>query len=105
MPIYTLNDTGSQGNNNRGRAADYEAGRGQAGGGGRRLLFGTGQEGEKPPRKENYFDMWKTTFCPSFTVCSFTFLLIVLQIFLFILTLIHSAFLENGLNDMFFLGV
>ena len=49
--------------------------------------------------------MWKTTFCPSFTVLSFTFVLILLQIFLFIVTLIHSASLENGLNDMFFLGV
>ncbi len=60
---------------------------------------------EKDPRDENYWDMWKTTFCPNFTMCSFTFLIILLQLIFFVITLIHTAFMENGLNDMFFLGI
>ena len=40
-----------------------------------------------------------------FTCCSFTFLVVMLQILIFSLTLIHSFTLENGLNDMFFLGI
>ena len=43
--------------------------------GGDRRLFG-GMDGvqEKHPRRENWCDMWTTTFCPNFTIWSFTFL-------------------------------
>ena len=60
----------------------------------------------KDPRDENYWDMWKTTFCPDFTMCSFTFLMLVVQLIFFIITLIHTVnYTEKGLNSTFFLGI
>ena len=60
---------------------------------------------DKNPRDENYWDMWRTTFCDNFSICSFTFLIIALQLIFFIVTLIHTWNMENGLNDKFFLGI
>ena len=60
----------------------------------------------KDPRDETYWDTWKTTFCPDFTMCSFTFLILVVQLIFFIVTLIHTVnYTEKGLNDTFFLGI
>lgn len=60
-------------------------------------MFG-GSKGvqDKHPRLENFWDMWKFTFCPHFRICSFTFLLIVLQLLVFIAEDIHSGATTEG---------
>ena len=77
----------------------------QGGGGARRPLFG-GMDGvqEKHPRQENYCDMWTTTFCPNFTIWSFTFLNVLVQLIFYIGTLIYTSTTEQGLNKYMFLG-
>jgi len=50
--------------------------------------------------------MWSGTFCPNFEVCSFTFIIVLAQLIVFVLSLLHTVFfVENGLNDAFFLGI
>ena len=69
-------------------------------------LFGSGQqEVTKHPRLETYCDMWTTTFCPNFSICSFSFLNVLLQILVFVGTLVHSMQTELGLNRFIFLGI
>lgn len=66
---------------------------------GRRLV-------DEDPREESYGKMWSGTFCPNFEVCSFTFVIVLAQLIVFVLSLLHTVFfVENGLNDAFFLGV
>ena len=48
--------------------------------------------------------MWKYTFCPDFTVKSFTFIFCVLIFIIWIIELIANSAIEGGLNDNFFLG-
>jgi len=48
--------------------------------------------------------MWTTTFCPSFAVCSFTCINVLLQITFYFITLIYTSQTEQGLNDKWFLG-
>ena len=50
-----------------------------------------GQVVEKPPREYNYCDMWTSTFCPNFTIWSFTFLNVLAQIIIYIAELIHTS--------------
>ena len=44
----------------------------------------------KPPRKENYWDMWKFTFCPQFTMLSFIFVIWVVNTVIYLLTLLTT---------------
>lgn len=48
--------------------------------------------------------MWTTQFCPNFSMCSFTFINVIIQIACWILTLIVSSGTDQGLNDNWFLG-
>lgn len=87
-------------------------GQGQARGGPNGPLGGAlfqGMEGAQndsvEPRKETYFDMWKFTFCPNFTFKSFTFTLVAIQLFLFIVTLVFTIMTDKGLNEYLFLGI
>lgn len=48
--------------------------------------------------------MWKLTFCPHFRICSFTFLLIIVEIIVFVAEAIHSGVANKKLNKYFFLG-
>ena len=59
----------------------------------------------KHPRDETFCDMWTTTFCPNFTCLSFTSMLVLVQVMVYIACLVHSNLLDEGMNDMFFLGV
>ena len=70
--------------------ARNEGGRG-GGRSGRRLFGGMDGVQEKHPRNEHYGDMWTTTFCPNFTIWSFTFLNVLLQLIIFIATLIYTS--------------
>ena len=63
------------------------------------------QQADKHPRAENYFDMWKTTFCPNFAICSFTFINVVVQIAAFLIMMVVSATDDEGLNEKMFLGL
>ena len=59
---------------------------------------------EKHPRKEHWCDMWTTTFCPNFTIWSFTFLNVVIQLLIWIASLIYTSQTTQGINDHWFLG-
>ena len=71
-------------------------------------MFGglTGQGGNigKLPREENYWDMWKSTFCPQFTVVSFTFLIWLVNTAAYVATLFMAVSPNKELNDKVFLG-
>jgi len=59
----------------------------------------------KLPRQEHYGDMWTTTFCPSFTIWSFTFLNVIVQLIVFIATLFYTqSSSEQGFTPWMFLG-
>ena len=77
-------------NNMRLRNPDAAPAGGQGGGSGG--LFG-GMDGdqEKHPRREHWCDMWTTTFCPNFTIWSFTFLNVIIQLIVFIASLIFTS--------------
>jgi len=44
----------------------------------------------KPVMQEHWGDMWTTTFCPTFTIWSFTFLNVCVQLIYFVATLIYT---------------
>ena len=68
-------------------------------------LTGGGGNIGKPPRKENYWDMWRSTFCPQFTMLSFIFMIWVLNTVMYIITLIMTAVrTDKDLNGFVFLG-
>lgn len=67
-------------------------------------MGGAAGEQDKHPRDENFFDMWKFTFCPHFRICSFTFLLIFTEVIVFIAEAIHSGVKNGGLSKYNFLG-
>ena len=72
-------------------------------------MFGslTGSGGNnigKAPREENYFDMWKSTFCPQFSYFSFTFMIFALNTLFYVLTLLMSLGADRELNRNVFLG-
>jgi membrane associated rhomboid family serine protease len=56
------------------------------------------------PSKENFFDMWKYTFCPDFTKKSFTFIFCAIIFFVWIIELIVGSAIIGGMNEHFFLG-
>ena len=61
----------------------------------------TGQGGNnigKHPRQENYWDMWKSTFCPQFSYFSFTFMIFALNTLMYLLTLLMTLGADRTLN-------
>ena len=57
-------------------------------------LFGT--EGRKNPRDENFWDMLHYSFCPTFTISSFTFWIIVINTAIYIATLVFGGINMQG---------
>jgi len=49
--------------------------------------------------------MWRYTFCPNFSVLSFTFLICVAQLLIFIGEMWHTLKNTDSLNEKFFLGI
>lgn len=58
----------------------------------------------KPPRKENYFEMWQTSLCPKLAFKTFTFVNVLVQLLLFFVSVAFSGTDEYGLNEQIFLG-
>jgi len=58
----------------------------------------------KRAMQENFWDMWKFTFCPQFTAMSFTFFCVLVNLFFWILTLIFTPISGAHLNKLVFLG-
>ena len=67
-------------------------------------LGGQGASAGKPPREENYWDMWKTTFCPQFNMLTFTFIIWAINTIVYIVTLFCTLGKDRDLNDIVFLG-
>lgn len=68
-------------------------------------LTGTGGNMNKHPRKENYWDMWKSTFCPQFTLASFIFVIWVVNTLFYLITLFVTTIQsDRELNYYVFLG-
>ena len=65
---------------------------------------GQGSSAGKPPREESYWDMWKSTFCPKFTIWSFTFMIWALNTLMYIFTLLMTSQSDKELNEYVFLG-
>ena len=57
----------------------------------------------KNARQENFWDMWKFTFCPKLSLMSFSFFMVILQTFMWILTLTFTG-INYELNSSVFLG-
>jgi len=68
-------------------------------------LSGGGGQQTKDPRQENFWEMWKFTFCPSFHTNSFINYLILINTAVFIMELVLTG-VNNAysLNDQVFLG-
>mmetsp|Transcript_7013 Transcript_7013/g.9215 ORF Transcript_7013/g.9215 Transcript_7013/m.9215 type:complete len:183 (-) Transcript_7013:369-917(-) len=68
-------------------------------------MFGgmSGQQ-NKHPRDENFWDMWKTTFCPTFNSKRFIFFIILINMAVYITTLLFTWFEGKSLNHFIFLG-
>lgn len=58
----------------------------------------------KRAMNENFWDMWKFTFCPQFRVVSFTFFMVSMNLFIWILTLVFSEVYYDKMNNAVFLG-
>jgi hypothetical protein len=57
------------------------------------------------PRRENFFDMLKFTFCPTFTIISFIFFITMIDVVVYITTLIVTwATPEYQMSTLSFLG-
>ena len=68
-------------------------------------LTGGGGNIGKHPRQENYWDMWKSTFCPQFTMLSFTFVIWVVNTLMYLATLLLTwVRTDRYLNSWVFLG-
>jgi len=58
-----------------------------------------------PPRKENFLHMLKFTFCPTFSMMSFIFVITAIDIFMYVLTLCWTMFsIDETLDPTSFLG-
>lgn len=93
--------------------ADPEGGAG-GGGGGRdpasqqnffSFMPGQNPAPQKHPRNENFFDMWKYTFCPNFKCLSAIVFICIIQLIFFMAEIIHTAVVFKELNNMTFIGV
>ena len=71
------------------------------------LFNGQAVPARKHPRKEHFCDMLRLTACPDFTVCSFTFWLVVVVWLSWLIHMIVGAVRRGraGLSQHFFLGV
>lgn len=59
----------------------------------------------KRAMQENFWDMWKNTFCPQFRLVSFTFFMVILNLLVWIMTLIFTGINSDyRLNSKVFLG-
>ena len=58
----------------------------------------------KHPRQENYWDMWKSTFCPQFSYFSFTFIIFAINTLMYLLSLLMTTQGDKSLNQYVFLG-
>lgn len=58
----------------------------------------------KPPREENFWDMWKFTFCSNFTPKALPAVMFYINTFVYVLTIIVSQISYPGLNPYVFLG-
>ena len=68
------------------------------------LAGGTGNQA-KDPRSENFWDMWKFTFCPNFSPNSFTFYLTIVLTIMYIMELVFTfSQSDRELNSNVFLG-
>jgi hypothetical protein len=56
------------------------------------------------PRRETFFDMLKFTFCPTFTIVSFIFFITMIEVIIYITTLIVTFVQDKPLNYNQFLG-
>lgn len=56
------------------------------------------------PRRETFFDMLKFTFCPTFTIFSFIFFITLIDVLVYITTLIANTAKSYPLDDSNFLG-
>jgi len=63
-----------------------------------------GASAGKPARKENYWDMWKTTFCPQFSIVSFTFMCWAINTLVYLASLVFMVSPNKELNPAVFLG-
>lgn len=59
----------------------------------------------KHPRNENFFDMWKYTFCPNFKICSAIVFICMIQAIFFLAEIIHTAVEHKELEKHFFIGI
>ena len=66
--------------------------------------IGQQEPGSKAPRDYNFWDFWKYTFCPNFTVFAFPFVIWVINTALYIATLIGAGVKGYPLDDRVFLG-
>lgn len=58
----------------------------------------------KAPRQENFWDFWKNTFCPNFTIFAFPFVVFVINTAVYITTLFMNFNINYNLDDSVFLG-
>ena len=68
------------------------------------LTGNMGASAGKPPREESYWDMWMTTFCPKFSIISFTFMIWAINTAVYIVTLFFTVSPNKELNYYVFLG-
>jgi hypothetical protein len=68
---------------------------------------GTGQQepGDKVPRNYNFWDFWRITFCPNFTVFAFPFVIWLINTALYIAILIGAGVKGYPFNTKVFAGV
>ncbi|CDW77937.1 rhomboid family [Stylonychia lemnae] len=69
-------------------------------------LLGGGPNNQQfvDPRRESFFDMLKFTFCPTFTIFSFIFFITLIDVLVYITTLIANTAKSYPLDDSNFLG-
>jgi hypothetical protein len=64
---------------------------------------GTGVQ-NKPPREENFWDMWKFTFCGNFRVTALPAVAFYISLIVYVSSIVISESSYGGMNDELFLG-
>lgn len=59
----------------------------------------------KSPRQENFFDLWKYTFCPKFSFCSAIFFIVLAEFLVYLAELIHTLVVYHEFETHHFLGI
>ena len=67
-------------------------------------LQGGATKQDKKPREENFWDMWKFTFCGNFRPQALPFVMFVIMTVVYVASLIISETSYRGLNNYIFLG-